>query len=117
MDKYEYMKIPISLFPEHSIQKYDFRIKVKNGFIYLEIRKIIYGLPQAGMLKNKYLKEKLAPHGYYEVPHTPSLWKKISRPIQFSLVVNNFGVKYVRQEHVYHLISTLKREFTISEEW
>ena len=68
------------------------------------------------MLINKYLKEKLALHVYYKVPHTPGLWKHISCPIQFSLVVDNFGVKYARQEHVDHLICTLTREFTISKD-
>ena len=77
--------------------------KDERGFIYLEIRRIIYGLPQLGMLTNKYLKEKLAHHGYYKVPHTPGLWKYISHPVQLSLVVDNFGVKYVGQEHVDHL--------------
>ena len=91
MDSYKCMKIPISLFLEHIIQQYYFRSKVNNGFIYLEIRRRIYGLPQADMLANKYLKYKLAPHGYYEVPHTPGLWKHISYPVQFSLVVNNLA--------------------------
>ena len=117
LDRYEYMKIPISLFPEHISQQYDSRSKMNNGFIYLEIRRSIYGLPQAGMLANKHLKEKLAPHGYYEVPHTTGLWKHISRPVQFSLVVDDFGVKYIGKEHIDHLIRTLKREFTISEYW
>ena len=38
MDRYKCMKMPISLFPEHIIQKYDLKSKVKNGFIYMEIR-------------------------------------------------------------------------------
>ena len=44
---------------------------------------------------NEYLKKKLSPAGYYEVPHTPGLWKKISSPVVFSLVVDNFSIKYV----------------------
>ena len=61
--------------------------------------------------------EKLASHGYYEVPHTHGIWKHISRPIQFSIIVNNFGVKYSRKEHIDHLIRTLKSEFTIIEDF
>ena len=109
MDRYEYMKMPISLFPEHIIQQFYLKNKVKNGFIYLETRRSNYVFPQAGMPAKIYLKETLAPHGYYGVPHTSGIWKYISRPVQFSLVVNNFGVKYVGQEHVNHLICTLKR--------
>ena len=47
--------------------------KVYGGYVYLEIRKTIYGLPQTGILANKQLREKLFPHGYYEVAHTPGL--------------------------------------------
>ena len=103
MDRYEFMRMPISLFPKHIIKQYDLIKKLRNGFIYLEIRRIIYGLPQAGMFVNEYLEEKLAPHGYCKVPHTPGLWKYISHPVQLSLVVDNFGVKYVGREHVNHL--------------
>ena len=61
----------------------------------MEIIKAIYGLPQAGVLVNKLLKKRLAPAGYYEMPHTPALWKHVSRPIAFTLVLDDFGVKYV----------------------
>ena len=71
LDRYEYMRIPISLFPQHIINQYNLRSKVKSGHVYLEIRKAIYGLPQAGILTNKQLREKLEPAGYYEVAHTP----------------------------------------------
>jgi hypothetical protein len=55
----------------------------------MEIRRAMYGLPQAGILANKLLKQRLAKHGYYEVTHTPGLWKHISRPVQFTLVVDH----------------------------
>ena len=86
------MRIPIALFPQHTIDQYDLNTHKKDGFVYVEIRKAIYGLPQAGILANKLLKKRLKPHGYYEVPHTPGLWRHISRPIQFTLVVDNFVI-------------------------
>ena len=67
------MKLPIHLFPQHIIDQYNLNLHVKAGFIYVEIRKAIYGLPQAGILANKQLRERLAPFGYYEVTHTPGL--------------------------------------------
>ena len=73
LDRYEYMCIPLTMFPEHVAQQYQLREKEKNGFIYVEIRKAIYGLPQAGVLSNKLLKKRLAPAGYYKMPHTPGL--------------------------------------------
>ena len=62
MDRYEYMKMPLALFPDHIVKQYNLGEKAKNGFVYLEMRKAIYGLPQAGSLANKLLKEWLEPH-------------------------------------------------------
>ena len=83
----------------------------------MKIRKGMYGLPQAGILANKLLKKRLAKQGYYELPHTPGLWKHISRPIAFSLVVDDFGVKYVGEQHARHLVESIKKEYTVNVDW
>ena len=41
----------------------------------------------------------------------PGLITHVTRPIQFSLVVDDFGVKYVGKENVDHLIKTLERHY------
>ena len=92
MDRFEYMKIPVKLIPQEFMDAYKLHDKIKNGFVYMQIEKGMYGLPQAGILANKLLRKRLAPHGYYELPHTPGLWKHVSLPVQFSLVVDDFGV-------------------------
>eukprot|EP00804_Cyclotella_cryptica_P023697 CCRYP_019320-RA/>CCRYP_019320-RA protein AED:0.37 eAED:0.35 QI:0/0/0/1/1/1/6/0/1607 len=117
LDRYEYMKMPLDLFPEHIIQQYDLRTKAKNGFVYLEIRRCMYGLPMAGALANKLLRERLAPHGYYEVTHTPGLWRHVWRPLAFTLVVDDFGVKFVGNKHAQHLIDTLRKHYLLAEDW
>ena len=95
MERYEYMKIPITQIPEEIINEYKLRNKVHTDWaVYIEIRKGMYGLPQAGMLANKLLKRRLAQHGYYEVRHTPGYWRHMWRPIDFTLVVDDFGVGY-----------------------
>ena len=73
MERYEYMKIPVHLIPEEFMEACQLYYKVLNGFVYMEIRRGMYGLPQAGILANKLLRKRLKPHGYYEVPHTPGL--------------------------------------------
>ncbi len=102
-DRYEYMRFQLSSLPDHIIEQYDLRNKDKNGYVYVECRKAIYGLPQAGALSNKLLKERLRPHGYYEVSHTPGLWRHITRPIAFTLVVDDIGVKYVGKQNALSL--------------
>ena len=81
LDRYEYMRMPISLFPPDIIKHYQLESKIRKGYVYMEIRKGMYGLPQAGILANKLLKKRLAKHGYYELPHTPGLFTHDSRPI------------------------------------
>ena len=40
---------------------------------------------------------KYCPAWIFEVTHTPGLWQHITRPIYFSLVLYDFGVKYVEK--------------------
>ena len=110
------MAIPLHLFPQHTIDQYNLQTHAKDGKVYVEIRKAIYGLPQAGILANKLLQERLHPHGYYEVPHTPGLWKHIACPISFTLVVDDFSIKYISREHVDHLLEVLKKHYKLAED-
>ena len=54
-----------------------------------------YGLPQSGKLANGLLRTHLNKSGYYEAATTPGLWKHTWRPIQFCLIVDDFGIEYV----------------------
>ena len=65
---------------------------VYKGWIYFEIRRGCYGLPQSGILANKQLRVRLEKEGYYEASTTPGLWRHKLRPIYFFLVVDDFGV-------------------------
>jgi hypothetical protein len=75
-----------------------------NGFGFLEMRRAVWGLPQAGILVNKLLQKRLFPHGYYKCTNAPGLLKHSPCPITFTLVVNNLGVKHVGKEHADHLL-------------
>ena len=109
--------MPLSIFPKHVIEQYDLRNKAKHGKVYLDIRRLVYGLLQPGQLVNNHLKVKLAPTGYYEVPHITGLWKHILRPVSFTLVVDDSEVKYVGKKNIQHLINALKKDFTLSEDY
>ena len=52
----------------------------------------MYGLPQAGLLANELLEKRLNKYGYYQSKLVPGLWTHEWRPIQFTLVVDDFGV-------------------------
>ncbi len=68
----------------------------------------MYGLPQASILANKLLCQRLGQHGYFEVQHMPGLWKRVSCPIWFNLCIDNFGVKYSSDENLKHLFAALR---------
>ena len=51
------------------------------------------------------------------MPHTPGLWKHVSRPISFTLVVDDFGVKYVNKKNADHFVAALKVKYKIPEDW
>ncbi|KAL7486035.1 hypothetical protein ACHAW6_011634, partial [Cyclotella cf. meneghiniana] len=55
--------------------------------------------------------------GYYKVAHTPGLWQHISQSISFTLVVDDFGIKYVSKEHPNHLLNALKEHYTFDIDW
>ena len=84
-----------------------------NGFLYCEIRKVIFGFHQAGKLANTLLKKRLATYGYIECMHTPGLWPHIFCPVQFTLVVDDFGVKFIGVEQLQHLVESLKKLYEI----
>jgi hypothetical protein len=118
MTRYEYIKIKIDDIPEEIIVEYKLHEKVTpDGYVYIEIRKGMYGLPQAGILAQLLLEERLNAHGYSQSKAVPGLWKHKTRPISFTLVVDDFGVKYVGKESAMHLINILKETYEISEDW
>ncbi len=117
LEYFEYMKIPLSLFPMWTIEQYNLNKLVLDGWVYIEMRCAVWGLLQAGILANKRLHCKLAPIGYYKSVNTPGLWRHKSRPLTFTLVVDNFGIKFVNKDNVDHLISSIKKTSTLTKDW
>ncbi len=106
--------IQISDVPNEVIREYKLREKAtKNGSIYIGVKRGIYGLPQAGLLANELLKKCLNKHGYQQSKLVLGLWKHATRPIQFTLVVNYFGMKYVGKDHAQHLKNALEEHYKL----
>ena len=105
----EYVKMKFSNFPETVIAHYNLcENATSEGFIYVAIKRGIYGIPQSGILAQTLLETRLNAHGYHQSKITPGLWTHEWRPICFTLVVDNFGVKYVGKNHADHLIKCIK---------
>ena len=117
MDRYEYMKLPLENIPKEIIQEYNLRNLSHKGFVCMEIQKGTHELPRAGKISNVKPNLHLAKFGYNPAPITKGLWRHQNCPLQFSLVVDDFGIKYERQEDITHLHDSLKTIYKISENW
>ena len=81
MGRYKYMKISLAILPEEIISQYNLLQLASNGWLYLEIRKGMPGLKQAGRIANNTLKIHLAKFGYSPFAQNPSLWKHSTKDI------------------------------------
>ena len=77
----------------------------------------MYGLPQSGLLAKKILEKRLNKNGSQQRKLVPGLLKHDWRPIQFTLLVDDFGVKYVGEKYTLHLKQTLEENYEVTTEW
>ena len=73
--------------------------------------------PHYGRLANDLLRTRLEKADYYEAATTLVLWCHKWRPIQFVLLVDNFGIEYVGKEHALHLLKTLEKNYDITTDY
>lgn len=118
MERYEYVRLALRDIPDEIIQEYNLqKIATQDGHVYIEVRKGMYGLPQAGLLAQQLLEKRLNEHGYKQDPMIPGYWAHSHRPVQFILTVDDFGIKYVKKEHAHHLLNIIKKHYTLTEDW
>ena len=86
MDRFEYMQLKLADLPDDVIKQYNLEDRVAPyGWVYLEMRNGLYGLPQAGILAHKLLEKTLNKKGYVKLKLTPGLWPHKWHPIFFTL--------------------------------
>ncbi len=73
----------------------------------------MYGLPQAGIIAQELLAKRLNEHGYTQSKTMPGLWTHEWRPTTVSLVVDNFRVKYIGEEHAQHLLQMVQKHYML----
>jgi hypothetical protein len=115
--RYEYMVLLLSRFPEEIVDKYNLKALTVDGWVYIEIRRGMYGLKQSGLLASQLLQTRMELFGYYPARHTPGLWIHKARSIAFSLIVDDFAVKYVGKQHADHLRNALLQSYELTTDW
>ena len=117
MDHPEYMRLPMKIMPQEIIDKYNLNNIASDGWVYVRIERGMYGLPVAGRIANDLLVKRMRAYGYHPCQFTPGLWRHVWRPIAFTLVVDDFGIKFVGDEHAHHLKRSLERHYDITVDW
>jgi hypothetical protein len=117
METPEYMWIKKDQIPDDIANTFKSSIIWRGDKAMVKIVRGIYGLPQAGKLAQDKLNRLLAKHGYHQMPNTPCLYRHDTRNITFTLVVDDFGVKYKDKDDVQHLLNAIREEYELTEDW
>jgi hypothetical protein len=119
MKIFQYMRIHRRYLPQEIIDEYTLTDDYfdAKGYVYVEIRKGMYGLKEAAILAYEQLRDHLANYGYTPVPHTPGLWRHNSRRTTFTLAVDDFGIKYFTKADADHLLSALASKYALTIDW
>ena len=108
----EFVRFRYDLIPPRIIEHYDLDSITVDGYVYARINRAWYGLRQSGKISHDDLVQHLAKHGYVRAGKTDGLFKHIVRDILFTLVVDDFGIKYTNKDDVLHLMKIMKEKYT-----
>ena len=81
-----------------------------DGYIYGNYMSNVW-TPTSGHSCENLIRQRLRNYWYYQLKHMPVLRRNIWIPIPFTLVVDHFGVGFVRRDHSDHLMSVLKKMY------
>ena len=56
-------------------------------------------------------------HGYVQANNTDGLFNHVTRDISFTLVVDDFGIKYINKVDIQHLIKVMQEKYTFKVEF
>ena len=107
----ENVKFNCNLISQRIINHYKLDTVVDNRFVYAKINKAWYRLKQSGKIAHDDLVKHLNKHDYVQADHTDGSFVHKLRDISFTLVVDNFGMKYTNKDDVNHLISIIRSKY------
>ena len=117
MKKYQYMRIALKYFTKEIRDEYNIEHIADNGYVCVETRKGMYRLKEAIILTFNNVVQNLAPFEYHPAKYTAGLWKHERRKIDFTLYVDDFGIKYHNKEDAEHFLNILSTNYEISTDW
>ena len=112
----EWMRLPVKFLSTSILNKYNLHQYINNGAVLFEVVKSLYGLPHAGKISQDSLITHLAAHGYHQTA-TTCLFRHESNGVTFTLVVDDFGVKFNNKQAAQHLIDCLMLRYPLTVNW
>ena len=109
------MRIPLRIIPQEIINAYNLTALVDDQrWIYMRIKKGMYGLKQALIITNHELVKHMSPFRYNTVQHSPDLWVHDSRKRLFSIVVDDLCDQYCSTEDADYFFKGLRAKYIIT---
>eukprot|EP01036_Dinobryon_divergens_P033664 gene33664-biopygen26658 len=109
----EYIRIPLKFLSQKILDKHNLHQYVHNSSVLFEVTKSMYGLPHAGKIAQDVLIARLAAHGYHQTS-TICLFRHSTNGVAFTLVVDDFGVKFQDPAGAEDLIRCLQLYYTLT---
>ncbi len=89
-ERHEFIRIERKKISDQAMLDHQLDRLLYNNNVYFRIEKYMYGLPQAGRLSQLRLIQHLRKNGYIQ---SPSLFRHLTRDVQFCLVVDDFDIR------------------------
>ena len=109
----EYVRVQLHLLPDELIELLQLREFIERGSVLFEVNKAMYGLPNAGLISQDRLFGHLDHHGYKQSRLVPCIFRHATRSTAFSLVVDDFGIKYTKPEDLEHFITIMQELYEL----
>ena len=108
MTKPQYMKMRWDPIPDEVKLRCNIQSLRHGDYVYIKIKKGMYGLKEAAILAYNKLILHLTPRRYYPIEGTAGLWAHMTRKNIFYLCVDDFEVKYFNKDAITHFQDALK---------
>ena len=105
--------IPIKDVPEETIEREGLRRFINGDFILFQVDGSMYGHPVSGRIANRDLVAHLKEHSYNQDPNVPCLFEHATNKTVFTLIVDDFGVKYTGIENFNELVRILNMRWPV----
>ena len=114
LDQPDFVSIAVKDIPEETMLEFDLQQYVSNDAVLFQVDGTMYGHPVAGRIANADLVAHLAAHGYIQDPNIPCLFTHSTNRVSFTLVVDDFGIKYTGKASLDDLIRVLELKYVIT---